>query len=430
MTPQTPPSPGKPSKQTRLEDLSSRSIYSILAPRPKRAALAAERAFIADLDAQIWELQSSLRPNAYRCPALTIPDEIVLEIFLHFLPIYPKCPPPISLLSPYLLCHICRKWRAIAIGTPSLWRAISLSLHRTRRLQHTYSSLDMSLRLSGSRPLSIKLSSPLYDAKFAQFGQSIAGHFARLEHLELLFPKLLHVLPHELLSLPVLRSLKLGVEENMSVALSFLAAPLLQKVAIGWYCEYYRLIFPWSQLTVLSVDWISLNQFMSLLHQLTNIIHCRCLFRLRGATETNTRPSSRNVTLPYLETLVANVFAVDSTVSQALLDYTDPIATLVALVSRSGCDLQELCITDAATISRSSSSYAALSLLASRIFDSSGRLDVTEPFFSKEDDGDDTYSSDKEDMDSDLDWEAIAQRAPRRKKPWTLTNTQKTPTLR
>ena len=85
----------------------------------ERAVPAADRARIADIGAQIYELERFIkslkeesdllqgRLDAYAYPVLTIPNEIVSEIFVHFLPIYPKCPPPIGPLSPYLLCQIC-----------------------------------------------------------------------------------------------------------------------------------------------------------------------------------------------------------------------------------------------------------------------------------------------------------------------------------
>ncbi|KAJ7106445.1 hypothetical protein C8R43DRAFT_906192, partial [Mycena crocata] len=62
-------------------------------------------------------------------PVLTLPNEIVAEIFLHFLPDYPECPSPTGLFSPTILTHICRKWREIACATPSLWRAIQYPVY-------------------------------------------------------------------------------------------------------------------------------------------------------------------------------------------------------------------------------------------------------------------------------------------------------------
>ncbi len=84
----------------------------------QRAALAVDRARIAHLDAKISELESALkslkaerqlaqhRLDAYTYPVLTLPNEIVSEIFVHFLPLYPNCAPLIGSRSPYQLCQI------------------------------------------------------------------------------------------------------------------------------------------------------------------------------------------------------------------------------------------------------------------------------------------------------------------------------------
>ncbi|KAJ7882301.1 hypothetical protein B0H13DRAFT_1629544, partial [Mycena leptocephala] len=97
------------------------------------SALAADRARVADIEARILELERSLaalrlqktvvqeRLDSYKYPVLRLPNEIVSEIFTHFLPIYPLCPPVAGLLSPTVLTHICRKWREIALTTPDLW---------------------------------------------------------------------------------------------------------------------------------------------------------------------------------------------------------------------------------------------------------------------------------------------------------------------
>ncbi|KAJ7885871.1 hypothetical protein B0H14DRAFT_2241169, partial [Mycena olivaceomarginata] len=88
---------------------------------------------IADIDAQILELERTLsslkdekdslrsRQAIYIYPVLTLPNEIVSEIFVQVLPDFPRCPPPIGPLSLYLLCQICRKWRDIVFSTPALW---------------------------------------------------------------------------------------------------------------------------------------------------------------------------------------------------------------------------------------------------------------------------------------------------------------------
>ncbi|KAF7366413.1 F-box domain-containing protein [Mycena sanguinolenta] len=98
--------------------------------------LEADRARVAELEARILDLECSIaelraekaiaqeRLNSYKYQVLTLPDEIISEIFVHFLPSYPICPPLVGPLSPISLTHICRKWRARALATPVLWRAI------------------------------------------------------------------------------------------------------------------------------------------------------------------------------------------------------------------------------------------------------------------------------------------------------------------
>ncbi|KAJ7871612.1 hypothetical protein B0H13DRAFT_2554411 [Mycena leptocephala] len=82
------------------------------------SGLEADRTRIADLDAQISDLERSLsalreeknlaqeRLDSYKYPVLTLPNEIVSNIFVHFLPAYPEYPPLAGLLSPTLLTHI------------------------------------------------------------------------------------------------------------------------------------------------------------------------------------------------------------------------------------------------------------------------------------------------------------------------------------
>ncbi|KAJ7705931.1 hypothetical protein B0H14DRAFT_2415857, partial [Mycena olivaceomarginata] len=53
-------------------------------------------------------------------PVLTLPNEIISEIFVQFLPVYPLSSPSTGPFSPTLLTQICRRWREIALTTPLL----------------------------------------------------------------------------------------------------------------------------------------------------------------------------------------------------------------------------------------------------------------------------------------------------------------------
>ncbi|KAJ7322833.1 hypothetical protein DFH08DRAFT_941591 [Mycena albidolilacea] len=80
---------------------------------------ATDRAYIADTDSQILsldeqpiqvlefeKLRAQKQLNLYAYPVLTLPNEIVSEIFIQFLPVYPSPPPMSGPLSPTFLSHI------------------------------------------------------------------------------------------------------------------------------------------------------------------------------------------------------------------------------------------------------------------------------------------------------------------------------------
>ncbi|KAJ7074016.1 hypothetical protein C8F01DRAFT_1242294 [Mycena amicta] len=101
---------------------------------------AADRTRLSVLNTQIEQLRIALnavfseqtliqdRLDAYTYPVLTLPNEIVSEIFIQYLSSYPSCPPLLGEGSPTKLAQICRRWREIAHATPALWRAIEFNM--------------------------------------------------------------------------------------------------------------------------------------------------------------------------------------------------------------------------------------------------------------------------------------------------------------
>ncbi|KAJ7286479.1 hypothetical protein C8J57DRAFT_1287762 [Mycena rebaudengoi] len=71
---------------------------------------------------------------------LTLPSEIISEIFLH-------CLPPAEFIdvdmstAPLLLCRICRQWKQIALATPGLWSSLRLDVNDFRD-ERSYTDLD------------------------------------------------------------------------------------------------------------------------------------------------------------------------------------------------------------------------------------------------------------------------------------------------
>ncbi|KAJ7483427.1 hypothetical protein FB451DRAFT_1439469 [Mycena latifolia] len=260
----------------------------------ERASLAADRARSANIGAHIAELERSLhslkqerdilqrRLEAYTYPVLALPNEIVSEIFVHFLPVYPERPPIIGRLSPVTLGEICRKWREIAFSTPTLWRGISF--------------------------LNIR-----------SFGES--GE----------------------------------LEDDFPLITAFHTAPLLRRIAFGLYRDIFSTIFPWSQITILSVQLIARHQWASILNQAASLIQCNLGFY--PSLDDPGHQSLSAIANPCIETLVLTGASVVAPildrmtlpvlrrlqVAESMLG-PDPVGTQASFLSRSRCRLQELSV--------------------------------------------------------------------------------------
>jgi hypothetical protein len=191
-------------------------------------------------DLQVSEHSLSVRMNTDKAqeqlaPVWTLPNEIILEIFIRFLPIYPFCPPLAGLLSPTLLTHICRRWREIALDSPELWRAIQFSYDGIPSDRQLHIA-NLWLRRSDS-PLSIRIAES-HDPWAVPLDLSMAfsvlvPHRSRWEYLNLgASARLWHLAANERRT-PLLRHfhLTLGVFDGMAVH----EAPLLRSVVLDAY---------------------------------------------------------------------------------------------------------------------------------------------------------------------------------------------------
>ncbi|KAJ7858623.1 hypothetical protein B0H14DRAFT_650530 [Mycena olivaceomarginata] len=376
----------------------------------ERAARAADRAHLANVEAQILELERSLsslkeeketlrdRLATYTYPVLTLPNEIVSQIFVHFLPAFPRYPPSIGLLSPYLLCQICRKWRHIALATPALWSIISLSFNKVERLSQKLRYLRTSIERSGSCRLSLKLATRLDNSCLTELVHMVIDHFRRVEYLDLS-----HWLAFEFptdaeLSLPFLRGLKLG--DYFEAPATPLVAPVLQQVVLQYFGGLDSSFFPLSQLTTITVEWIRLDGYSCLMNQLVNVVYCQLNLYATG------KLSLEDVTLLHLETFILDVYLGDHPAPSGIIasltlpalrrlqitetlftGEDDPVYSLVSLVTRSGCNLRELSLSDsdAKTVHEKYRDAFPSTSITSRF------LDITEPFL--------MYSEDEEDVE-------------------------------
>ncbi|KAJ7859481.1 hypothetical protein B0H14DRAFT_628418 [Mycena olivaceomarginata] len=338
------------------------------------STLAADRARLVDLEAQIVLLEHSPlesrsqnqfslselhsqkhlvleRLDSYKYPVLTLPNEITIEIFMHFLPTYPLCPPLIGLLSPTFLTQICRGWREIALGTAALWRAISLNDHRIpfERQAHL---CNLWLSRSRSYPLSVDYNNALIEAQATEILSTLVPQRARWEHIGLRFS--ISSLPIIEGPMPLLRNLNLYLVnfDLITAKVSSLDAPLLRTVVLNDNAAGH-LTLPWAQLTALTLPGFFPRECVAILQHASNLVHCELKLFDDGVDVPDiSLPSLQSLTVTgdagpgFLETLIAPTLR-DLRVSESLLE-PECIETLAAFISKSCCQLQKLCVEDVA----------------------------------------------------------------------------------
>ncbi|KAJ7650900.1 hypothetical protein FB45DRAFT_27437 [Roridomyces roridus] len=342
-----------------------------------------DRVRVIQIDAEIQALEEKIRLlsmerlphqqrlDALRYPVLTLPNEIVSEIFVQFLPPYPLCPPHAGLFSPTTLTQICRKWRWIAETTPRLWRAISLPRpsmrgHADGEQVH---ALESWVRRSARCPLSIQMSSgPLLAWQWSRNIGGLLLHRDRWEHLELDF------LGHSYRSLdlakligapmPLLRTLSLKAPQDITAdPVVFRDVPLLRSVtANNLTCPADFL--PWAQLTSLTL--CRATTFLRILSETVNLRELELIVPCAGVR-------LDDIKLPHLETLLVahSYYHIPSDPVTRYLDAltlpklhtlqipevflgAEPIEALTSFISKSGCKLQKVVILENGSLSEES----------------------------------------------------------------------------
>ncbi|KAJ6589355.1 hypothetical protein B0H19DRAFT_1303485 [Mycena capillaripes] len=271
------------------------------------STLEADRTRVAELEAQIMVLERSIsalrneksqvqeRLDSYKYPLLTLPNEIISEIFIHFLPVYPRCPPLTGTHSPTNLTHICRYWREIALTTPMLWRAISLSddeAPMARQLQRSQIWLDR----SRDCPLSIIVHHSIGCVEL-EILAVIVPHRARWEHAVLEMSS--SDLPTICGPMPLLQHLNLSLDYPNYNVVVFDDIPRLNTVVLSQYATSHLIALPWAQLTFLTLNSVYRYEYSTILRQTLNLRHCV----LDMFLEDTDASAPAEFALPYLESL-------------------------------------------------------------------------------------------------------------------------------
>ncbi|KAF7295575.1 Zn(2)-C6 fungal-type domain-containing protein [Mycena indigotica] len=289
---------------------------------------------------------------------LTLPHEVISEILVHSLPVYPLCPPLTGLESPTRLLSVCRLFRKIGSSTPLLWRAFQVN-DGTDSESVLIKRVHTWLARSGATPLSIRFDfdpdlmdravvSDLLTAIVDNHGISLVrGPAPLLKEMRIM------VWEESLWDVYLVESVVHEIELN--------DVPRLRSVRF-WDVECTVDSLPWSQLTSLTLQHKSLGQCLPLLTRATNLVRCSL-----GLCDEDP-PMPVVVRLPFLETLILRSDSfydpeANTPVTQFLAYFhvpavkqlqvprsflsIDPVAYLEVFTTRCDCRIHSLCITAA-----------------------------------------------------------------------------------
>ncbi|KAJ6589140.1 hypothetical protein B0H19DRAFT_1248698 [Mycena capillaripes] len=309
----------QPEQKTKKTLMDGSAIQADLAPSPPSDAeiLADLRARLVELNLGISHLRGPLlRPNrmieeryAIRraldsivfYPILTVPPEIMEEIFLFCLPDDSRCDPimPDPAAAPLVLLNVCRKWREIALSAPRLWCSIRVNL-RSQSFENSLPLLDCWLTRAQSCPLSVAVvymnyeENPSPDLLIQSLTRS-SEHWQDMR-LELPFKDLQRLNGVER-NVPLLRKLFIGPTDpyfagmqglRITPITAFSVAPSLREVHLVTGFPF-TLELPWAQLTKLQATSLSVCECLEILEASPALVECTLSLRQSFDTASATR---------------------------------------------------------------------------------------------------------------------------------------------
>ncbi|KAJ7226247.1 hypothetical protein B0H12DRAFT_1030545 [Mycena haematopus] len=223
-------------------------------------------------------------------PILSVPPEIVQEIFVFCVPADSEPLVADPKVAPLVLLNVCRKWREIALSTPRLWASIRVNL-RSRCFDNSLPLLDCWLTRARSVPLSVAVvymnyeDNPSPDLLISSLVRS--SEQWQDMRLELPFKDLQRLNGIEG-RVPLLRKLLIGPTDayfagmleglRMTPITAFSHAPLLREVHLVTGFPF-TLELPWAQLTKLQATSLSVCECLEILEASPALVECTLSLR-------------------------------------------------------------------------------------------------------------------------------------------------------
>nr|GAT46456.1 predicted protein [Mycena chlorophos] len=287
---------------------------------------------------------------------LTLPNEIIAEIFSHYLPPYPTYPSSTGEGSPEFLRTICRQWRNLALHTPSLWRAIQLGPYETEK---DFKRFEEWLQRSGNTPLSllIDIANANDEDRSAAVLRLLCDNRFRWEYITLALK------PSEVAFLsgyaPLLVRFKLiiNTDEKYQTPIRLESADRLRFLSL-WNVPRNDSSVRWKQLTCMSLFNVSIADAAHTVALAPNLRCCAFSLREAAASSETFIQHSRidTLILIYFITPHLNAFILPSLRRLEIAGYhppTNTVDTLRDFTNRSRCRLTHLRLVDPGNKARS-----------------------------------------------------------------------------
>ncbi|KAJ7359359.1 hypothetical protein DFH08DRAFT_409435 [Mycena albidolilacea] len=294
--------------------------------------------------------------------AVLLPTEILADIFIICLPVpsplwtniidedHPLRPAE----APLLVAGVCRRWREVSISTPRLWFPLHIAVNRKTDLD---SPQVISTWLSRSLPHPLSFSMPRLPCKADV--EELIRHCERWGAVELLIPESdPHMFDEVRGRLPNLSKLCLDFEaEDPFVVKSFTDAPQLKEVHL--IAGSGSVVLPWHQLTNLTCQYFTDIECVNILRQCSALVECR-LIAFDTDRSMNSNPSFSPIVQHQITSFkihgTSNTYALrflelpSLRVLELELESTPvegDVEILVSFLSRSGCQLEHICLWEA-----------------------------------------------------------------------------------
>lgn len=241
-------------------------------------------------------------------PIRRVPPEILVEIFLYFLPDGYYRDILDAKLERMLPSHVCKRWRDLSMSTPTHWANIGVEVHWVEgdEISKELECAQAWLARSGICPLTVSVE--YYSNKPTHLKQQIElflPYCGRWRHAKISsnVPADLSSIKHKL---PLLEALTLDLPRPLQGA-PFADAPKLCQLKVALLYNDERdeatcanLIFPWLQLTHVQLDFVTERECWWIMQKLRNVVSLNIRF---SAVRNKPQLSYRTLRLEHLKDL-------------------------------------------------------------------------------------------------------------------------------